>query len=113
LGYAEHVVSRKMAEEQQFRAYQEATHRTDEKLRRQKITELTNAELERQDLVDNAIQGFLAQVAPDHIKEKTDGLIFPWDAELIGTFRDILTDMVGRFGWFKNESEFYPYFLTE
>ena len=64
--------------------------------------ELTSAELERQDYVDNEIYRLVVGLAPE---EAT----IPWDIEMIGDIRDELeTWIVSRLA-LCSEHTFYPY----
>jgi hypothetical protein len=67
--------------------------------------ELTGAQLERQDIVDNYIFELLQELAPL-------GLVLGRDIELIGEVRDVIQDEFIKRGWC-TEQEFYPYIVEE
>ena len=66
--------------------------------------ELTGAQLERQDIVDNYIFKLL--------QELVLGREIEWDMELIGEVRDVIHDELMKRGWC-TEQEFYPYIVEE
>ena len=66
---------------------------------------LTDAQIERQDLVDNAINDLLDSVANTH--DNT-----PWNIEYIGIIRDALQEVVVSHARLMTEMEFYPYIET-
>jgi hypothetical protein len=63
--------------------------------------ELTDKQIERQDLVDNAIFDLLKTLNPTKKRLK-------WDIEVIGSVRDIISDYFETSGICK-EQKFYPY----
>lgn len=63
------------------------------------MTELTDAQLERQDEVDNAIWGMVQKLA---------GTELPWDIEAISDVRDLVQDIVHSHTGVEY-NDFYPY----
>lgn len=65
--------------------------------------ELSNDEISRQDMVDNAIYDLICDLNPAPSGEK-----ILWDIEVIGRIRDVLSDCYVSLG-LCTEKEFYPY----
>lgn len=71
------------------------------------MIELTNAQIDRQDMVDNAIYDLICDLNPARSGEK-----IKWDIEVIGRIRDALSDCYVSLG-LCTEMEFYPYILWD
>lgn len=61
---------------------------------------LTEAQIERQDVVDGAIWGLIRALCPREIK-------IPWDIEEISEVREVIQEILSEHGI--PEMEFYPY----
>jgi DNA polymerase sigma len=66
------------------------------------MNELTQHQIEQQDMIDNSIYHFIQSLNPSEQE-------IPWDIEMIGDVRDVLRE------WFVDklnlttEQDFYPY----
>jgi hypothetical protein len=69
--------------------------------------ELTDAQLTRQDIVDNAIFAMVRDLLPEEAKKKLE-----WDIELVGGVVDVIIEYLEKKG-ICTEMEFYPYFVEE
>lgn len=63
---------------------------------------LTSAQIERQDLVDNAIFDLICEVNPYHIE-------IDWNMEIIGEIRDVIQNIFVEQIGVGDEMTFYPY----
>jgi len=68
------------------------------------MKELTKHQIERQDLVDNAIYSLIQTINPSPDKE------IAWDIEMIGEIRDVIKEWLVDKLKIITEQDFYPYF---
>ena len=65
--------------------------------------EFTEKETQRQDIVDNAIQNLMVELAPWGVDD------IEWDIEYIGEIRDVIQEFLVNKLHLMTEQEFYPY----
>jgi len=72
--------------------------------------ELTEREIERQDLVDNAIHKLIEDLAGgDWALKRSKNVPLVWDIEVIGKIREVVQEIIVNEFMLMTEMEFYPY----